>query len=102
MSNDIGKESIPGEINVIIKGKKRIIVQEEEKKNEEGLLETVYDYGIKNYFSTYSKYNDIQAVDVARARKQESIKRIDYPTELSRKTTKLLDEVRERLRANMN
>ncbi|MCK9272449.1 nicotinamide phosphoribosyltransferase domain-containing protein [Candidatus Gracilibacteria bacterium] len=91
LSNDAGKEAIPGELNVEIRADARYIVQEDELVLGERLLKTVYNNG-KLFFEG----NDIEALDKARQRLIESEKLALLPTKKSEKTQALQKEVKER------
>lgn len=92
LSNDAGKEVIPGRTNIEIRDGERVIVQEDEPVQGERLLKTVY----RNGKLLFEEPNDLRAVERARDRVQESMKHILLPTRLSEKTLAYQAEVKKR------
>ncbi len=100
LSNDIGKEPIPGRPNIEVithpdGSITRQVVQEDEPIKWERLLKTVYDNGKMLFEET----NDHIALDNARAQVKKSIKWMTpWDVELSDKTIQYKNEVRKKLR----
>lgn len=97
LSNDIGKQAIPGTLNIEIRDGKRVIVQEDEPVCGERLMETVYDFGTLRF----SEASDIRAIDAARERVKASVNAALLPSELSPKTEALRNAVREKFLSNV-
>ncbi len=97
LSNDAGKEPIPGKPNVEIRDNKRVVVQEDEEVQGKRLLKPIYHNG-SFYFDTD---NDLKAIDNARDQLVDTIKYIWYETIESPLTQKIHEEVRNNIMANI-
>ncbi|MBP8016419.1 DUF5598 domain-containing protein [Candidatus Gracilibacteria bacterium] len=91
LSNDKGKEVIPGKLNIELRDGERCIVQEDEEVNGIRLLKKVYENG-----EMFFEENDLDAIDKARRKVKEEFNLINLPTRNSPKTEKLIQEVRYR------
>lgn len=96
LSNDAGKEAIPGRLNIEIRDGERVIVQEDEEVQGERLLKPIY----RNGAILFSEKSDIRAIDQAKDRVKESMKWILLSSRLSEKTEACKQEVRARFRAS--
>lgn len=96
LSDDIGKESIPGILNIEIRDGVRYLVQEDEEQQGERLLHPVYENGRLLY-----DLNDIKAIDDARNQLLKTIQRVDFPTQESDLTYQIHLQVRENLLSNL-
>ena len=92
LSNDIGKESTPGILNIEIRDGVRYLVQENEEQLGERLLHPVYENGNLLYHE-----DDILAIDEAREQLLKTMQRVNYPTQESAVTHQMHLQVRERL-----
>lgn len=91
-SNDNGKQSLPWEPNIEIRDGKRYLVQEDEEEKWLRLLIPMYDNW--KFFYDRPKLEDIPK---ARKRLTETMAYINYDSELSEETTRLIDEVKKRV-----
>jgi len=96
LSNDTGKETIPGVLNIEIRDGVRYLVQEEEEVKGERLLQKVYEHGTLFYDE-----DDISAIDTARQQLLRTLPLTEFPTQESETTHKMHQEVREKLLANL-
>lgn len=91
LSNDAGKEAIPGDPNLEIREDGRYIVQEDEKIVWERQLKIVYNNG-----ELLFEWNDLEAIEKAKAKVIDSEKLLELPTKKSERTITLCKEVKER------
>lgn len=97
LSNDIGKQAIPGTLDIELFDGERVIVQSDEPVRGERLMATVYDNGRLGFSET----SDVRAVDLAREKVKASVQSVLAPTVLSEKTKSLRDAVRARFLSNV-
>jgi hypothetical protein len=96
VSADIGKETIPGILNIEIRNGVRYLVQEEEEVRGERLLQKVYENGTLFYGD-----NDIAAIDEARQQLLHTLPLTELPTKESETTQRMHQEVRKNLLSNL-
>ena len=96
LSNDRWKETIPGVLDIEIRDGTRYLVQESEPIQWERLFKTVYDN-----WKIYYEDNDLEEIAKARQQVLKSKEWIWYPTKESDYTSNLHEQVRERLKAQI-
>jgi nicotinic acid phosphoribosyltransferase len=96
LSNDRWKETIPGVLDIEIRDGTRYLVQESEPIKWERLFKTVYDN-----WKIYYEDNDLEEIAKARQQVLKSREWIWYPTKESDYTSNLHEQVRERLKAQI-
>lgn len=97
LSNDPGKEPIPGILNIELRDGQRFVVQDTEEIQGERLLTTAYDKG-NLYLITD---NDVEAITNARNQLQKTLEYVQWPTTESDLTKNIHTKVREQIRANI-
>jgi hypothetical protein len=96
LSGDRWKETIPWVLDIEIRDWKRYLVQESEPVQWERLFETVYDNWTIYYWD-----NDLQEIENARQQVLKSKQWIDYPTVESDVTRDIHEQVREKLKSQI-
>lgn len=94
LSNDIGKNVIPGKLNIELVDWERVIVQDDEEVKWERLLKKVYDK-----WQLLFEWSDSEAISVARQRVKDRFGLVELPWRLSKRCEEVRDEVRERFLA---
>lgn len=90
LSNDSGKIPLPWRLNIEVREKERVIVQDEEAIQGKRLLNTVYKNGTLGYDT-----NDIKYIDDAKQHLIENLSDIYKPTVLSAATQAVVVEVKD-------
>lgn len=94
LSNDVGKNVIPGKLNIELVDGERVIVQDDEEVRWERLLRKVYDR-----WQLLFEWSDSEAISTARQRVKDRFGLVELPSRLSKRCEAVRDEVRERFLA---
>ena len=94
LSNDRGKETIPGVLDIEIRDWVRYLVQESEPVQWERLFNTVYDNGTIYYWD-----DDLKEIENARQQVLRSKEWANYETKESDLTHQMHEQVREKLKS---